>query len=128
MGWFIFYVDRKDAEGWETVQRGRPVRSRSTALATKTPVAAESLKSKGDSDKENVISPPSENKRGSSPTDSGAPKSVELVQNDPLHQSEGPFTERTQVSTILNHFLTLNLATFSLEHFLKVVSSSAFIH
>uniref|UniRef100_A0A8U8CFK6 S-phase cyclin A associated protein in the ER n=1 Tax=Geospiza parvula TaxID=87175 RepID=A0A8U8CFK6_GEOPR len=54
--------DRKDAEGWETVQRGRPVRSRSTALAAKAPAAAESLKSRGDSDKENVISPPAENK------------------------------------------------------------------
>ncbi|NXC19821.1 SCAPE protein, partial [Corythaeola cristata] len=86
----------EDAEGWETVQRGRPVRSRSTALATKSPVAAESLKSKGDNDKENVISPPSENKRGSSITDSGASKSTELVQEDPLHQSEGPLTERTQ--------------------------------
>ncbi|KAM6058364.1 S phase cyclin A-associated protein in the endoplasmic reticulum [Chlamydotis macqueenii] len=88
--------DRKDAEGWETVQRGRPVRSRSTALATKTPVAAESLKSKGDSDKENVISPLSENKCGSSLTDSGASKSTELVQRDPLHPSEDPLTERTQ--------------------------------
>ncbi|NXQ90828.1 SCAPE protein, partial [Nyctibius grandis] len=98
MGCFVLYVDRKDAEGWETVQRGRPVRSRSTALATKTPVAAESLKSKGDSDKENVISPPSEDKRGSSLADSGASKSTELIQKDPLHQSEGPLTERTQVT------------------------------
>ncbi|KFV09294.1 S phase cyclin A-associated protein in the endoplasmic reticulum, partial [Pterocles gutturalis] len=89
-------VDRKDAEGWETVQRGRPVRSRSTALATKTPVAAESLKSKGDCDKESVISPPSETKRGSLPTDNGASKSTELVQKDPLHQSEGPLAENTQ--------------------------------
>uniref|UniRef100_A0A663MEB8 S-phase cyclin A associated protein in the ER n=1 Tax=Athene cunicularia TaxID=194338 RepID=A0A663MEB8_ATHCN len=88
--------DRKDAEGWETVQRGRPVRSRSTALATKTLVAAESLKSKGDSDKENVISPPSENKHGSLVTDSGASKSTELVQKDPSHQSEGPLIEKTQ--------------------------------
>uniref|UniRef100_A0A8D0KR16 S-phase cyclin A associated protein in the ER n=1 Tax=Strix occidentalis caurina TaxID=311401 RepID=A0A8D0KR16_STROC len=117
--------DRKDAEGWETVQRGRPVRSRSTALATKTPVAAESLKSKGDNDKENVISPPSENKHGSLVTDSGASKSTELVQKDPSHQSEGPLTEKTQVSTILNHFLTLNLATFSLEHFLKVINEAS---
>ncbi|PKU32771.1 s phase cyclin a-associated protein in the endoplasmic hypothetical protein [Limosa lapponica baueri] len=98
MGCFIFYVDRKDAEGWETVQRGRPVRSRSTALATKTPVAAESQKSKGDSDKENVISPPAENKHGSSLSDSSASKSMELVQKDPLHQSEGPLTERTQLT------------------------------
>uniref|UniRef100_A0A8C3PHH2 S-phase cyclin A associated protein in the ER n=1 Tax=Calidris pygmaea TaxID=425635 RepID=A0A8C3PHH2_9CHAR len=89
--------DRKDAEGWETVQRGRPVRSRSTALATKTPVAAESQKSKGDSDKENVISPPAENKHGGSLSDSGASQSTELVQKDPLHQSEGPLTERAQV-------------------------------
>nr|XP_009939512.1 PREDICTED: S phase cyclin A-associated protein in the endoplasmic reticulum isoform X1 [Opisthocomus hoazin] len=88
--------DRKDAEGWETVQRGRPVRSRSTALAAKPPVAAESQKSKGDGDKENVISPPSENKCGGSLTDSGASKSTELVQKDPLHQSEDLLTERTQ--------------------------------
>uniref|UniRef100_A0A8C3J6A9 S-phase cyclin A associated protein in the ER n=1 Tax=Calidris pygmaea TaxID=425635 RepID=A0A8C3J6A9_9CHAR len=115
--------DRKDAEGWETVQRGRPVRSRSTALATKTPVAAESQKSKGDSDKENVISPPAENKHGGSLSDSGASQSTELVQKDPLHQSEGPLTERAQVSTILNHFLTLNLATLPLEHFLKELLS-----
>ncbi|NXL87786.1 SCAPE protein, partial [Alectura lathami] len=90
--------NRKDAEGWETVQRGRPVRSRSIALAAKTPVAAEPVKSRGDSDKENVLSPPSENKCGSSLTDNGASKSTELVQTDPLHQSEHPPTERTQVT------------------------------
>ncbi|NXG01769.1 SCAPE protein, partial [Sakesphorus luctuosus] len=87
--------NRKDAEGWETVQRGRPVRSRSTALAAKPPVAAESLKSRGDSDKENVISPAAENKPGSSVT---ASESTELGQKDPAHHSEGPLTERTQVS------------------------------
>ncbi|NXC05044.1 SCAPE protein, partial [Orthonyx spaldingii] len=88
--------DRKDAEGWETVQRGRPIRSRSTALATKAPGAAESLKSRGDSDKENVISPPAENKHGSSVTGSAACESTELVQKDSSHQSEAPLTERTQ--------------------------------
>ncbi|XP_035409824.1 S phase cyclin A-associated protein in the endoplasmic reticulum isoform X2 [Cygnus atratus] len=87
--------DRKDAEGWETVQRGRPVRSRSTALATK-PVVAESVKSRGDSDKENVILLPSESKHRSSLTDDGASKSTELAQKDPLHQSEHPLTERPQ--------------------------------
>lgn len=96
---FFFHIDRKDAEGWETVQRGRPIRSRSTALATKAPVAAESLKSRGDSDKENVISPPAENKHGNSTIDSAASKSMELVQKDPLHHCEGPLTEKTQVST-----------------------------
>ncbi|XP_068000237.1 S phase cyclin A-associated protein in the endoplasmic reticulum isoform X4 [Melanerpes formicivorus] len=88
--------DRKDAEGWETVQRGRPVRSRSTALATKIPVAAESLKSKGDSDKENVISPPLEAKHETLLTGGSTSEGTEPVQKDPLHQSEGPLTERTQ--------------------------------
>nr|XP_002192068.5 S phase cyclin A-associated protein in the endoplasmic reticulum isoform X2 [Taeniopygia guttata] len=88
--------DRKDAEGWETVQRGRPVRSRSTALAAKAPVAAETLKSRGDSDKENVISPPAENKHESSVIGSAASESTELVQKGPLHHSEGPLTEKTQ--------------------------------
>lgn len=118
---FFLNVDRKDAEGWETVQRGRPVRSRSTvALATKAPVAAESLKSRGDSDKENVISPPSENKPENSLTSDGAPKSTELVQKDPVHQSEHPLIERTQVRKILGHFSSLKKScSFSLENFLE---------
>uniref|UniRef100_A0A8C9L2U9 S-phase cyclin A associated protein in the ER n=1 Tax=Pavo cristatus TaxID=9049 RepID=A0A8C9L2U9_PAVCR len=95
--------DRRDAEGWETVQRGRPVRSRSTvALAAKAPVVAESLKSRGDSDKENVVSPPSEDKPENSLTNDGAPKSTELVQKDPVLQSEHPLIERTQVSNVLD--------------------------
>ncbi|KFP88522.1 S phase cyclin A-associated protein in the endoplasmic reticulum, partial [Apaloderma vittatum] len=98
LNYFHKLCDRKDAEGWETVQRGRPVRSRSTALATKTLVAAESLKAKGDSDKENVVSPPSESKGGSSVADSGASKSTDLIEKDPLHQSEGPLTARTQLT------------------------------
>ncbi|NXX35461.1 SCAPE protein, partial [Nicator chloris] len=96
--WFFFHADRKDAEGWETVQRGRPVRSRSTALATKAPIAAESLKSRGDTDKENVISPPAENKHGISAIGDAASKSMELVQKDPLPHCEGSLTERTQVT------------------------------
>ncbi|NXA09785.1 SCAPE protein, partial [Sapayoa aenigma] len=94
----VFPSDRKDAEGWETVQRGRPVRPRSTALATKTPVAAEALKARGDSDRENVLSPPAENKPEGSVTDSGVSGSAGLGQKDASHRSEGPFTERTQVS------------------------------
>ncbi|XP_025894422.1 S phase cyclin A-associated protein in the endoplasmic reticulum isoform X2 [Nothoprocta perdicaria] len=90
--------DRKDAEGWETVQRGRPVRSRSTALATKPLIIAESLKSKGDSDKENTVSPPAENKPGSSFNGSDAPKSTELPQEDHLCQSERALAERTQLT------------------------------
>lgn len=127
---FFLNVDRKDAEGWETVQRGRPVRSRSTvALATKAPVVAESLKSRGDSDKENIVSPPSENKPENSPTNDGALKSTELVQKDPDHQSEHPHVERTQVSKILDHFLALrSLAACSLENFFEEVLSGACIH
>ncbi|XP_054944117.1 S phase cyclin A-associated protein in the endoplasmic reticulum isoform X6 [Physeter macrocephalus] len=45
--------ERKDAEGWETVQRGRPVRSRSTAVMPKVSLPTEALRSKDDSDKEN---------------------------------------------------------------------------
>uniref|UniRef100_A0A8D2QJA5 S phase cyclin A-associated protein in the endoplasmic reticulum N-terminal domain-containing protein n=1 Tax=Zonotrichia albicollis TaxID=44394 RepID=A0A8D2QJA5_ZONAL len=97
--------DRKDAEGWETVQRGRPVRSRSTALAAKAPAAAESLKSRGDSDKENVLSPPAENKHGSSVTGSAASESTELVQKDPLHHSEGPLTEKAQEHLSLKKYI-----------------------
>uniref|UniRef100_A0A8U8CJ14 S-phase cyclin A associated protein in the ER n=1 Tax=Geospiza parvula TaxID=87175 RepID=A0A8U8CJ14_GEOPR len=97
--------DRKDAEGWETVQRGRPVRSRSTALAAKAPAAAESLKSRGDSDKENVISPPAENKHGSSVIDSAVSESTELVHKDPLHHSEGSLTEKTQEHLSLKKYI-----------------------
>uniref|UniRef100_A0A8C9EIR3 S-phase cyclin A associated protein in the ER n=1 Tax=Pavo cristatus TaxID=9049 RepID=A0A8C9EIR3_PAVCR len=104
--------DRRDAEGWETVQRGRPVRSRSTvALAAKAPVVAESLKSRGDSDKENVVSPPSEDKPENSLTNDGAPKSTELVQKDPVLQSEHPLIERTQVSNVLDRFLALRTSS-----------------
>ncbi|XP_031420317.1 S phase cyclin A-associated protein in the endoplasmic reticulum isoform X2 [Clupea harengus] len=44
---------KKDAEGWETVQRGRPARPRSAAIVAKvTPVMAQ-VSPKDDSDKEN---------------------------------------------------------------------------
>ncbi|XP_048112172.1 S phase cyclin A-associated protein in the endoplasmic reticulum isoform X4 [Alosa alosa] len=44
---------KKDAEGWETVQRGRPARPRSAAIVAKvTPVVAH-VSPKDDSDKEN---------------------------------------------------------------------------
>lgn len=99
----FFSLDRKDAEGWETVQRGRPVRSRSTALATKAPLAAESLKCRGDSDKENGISPAAENKHGSSAI-AAVSENTELVQKDPLQHPKGPLTERTQVSAAFSTF------------------------
>uniref|UniRef100_A0A7M4ELJ8 S-phase cyclin A associated protein in the ER n=1 Tax=Crocodylus porosus TaxID=8502 RepID=A0A7M4ELJ8_CROPO len=88
--------DRKDAEGWETVQRGRPVRSRSTAVTTKTPLAIESIRSKDDSDKENICCTPSESKPKSLFTGDIASKTVEPLQKDSSYQCEHPLTERSQ--------------------------------
>ncbi|XP_075713760.1 S phase cyclin A-associated protein in the endoplasmic reticulum isoform X2 [Rhinoderma darwinii] len=49
--------DRIDAEGWETVQRGRPVRSRSSAMTIKPDYPSDiEHKLKDDSDKENICS------------------------------------------------------------------------
>ncbi|XP_056428910.1 S phase cyclin A-associated protein in the endoplasmic reticulum isoform X2 [Hyla sarda] len=49
--------DRIDAEGWETVQRGRPIRARSSAVTIKSdPPSAPEHKLKDDSDKENICS------------------------------------------------------------------------
>ncbi|KAG2470308.1 SCAPE protein, partial [Polypterus senegalus] len=44
---------KKDAEGWETVQRGRPARPRSATLVPKISVPQISVINKDDSDKEN---------------------------------------------------------------------------
>ncbi|XP_074925629.1 S phase cyclin A-associated protein in the endoplasmic reticulum isoform X4 [Chelonoidis abingdonii] len=88
--------ERKDAEGWETVHRGRPVRSRSTAVVTKTLVAAELLRAKDDSDKENVVFRQSESKQNNSFDEDSASKNTELLQKDSLYLSEHPLAERTQ--------------------------------
>ncbi|XP_075064526.1 S phase cyclin A-associated protein in the endoplasmic reticulum isoform X2 [Mixophyes fleayi] len=48
--------DRIDAEGWETVQRGRPIRSRSSAMSNKPVPSATEHRPKDDSDKENICS------------------------------------------------------------------------
>ncbi|XP_050822926.1 S phase cyclin A-associated protein in the endoplasmic reticulum isoform X3 [Gopherus flavomarginatus] len=88
--------ERKDAEGWEIVHRGRPVRSRSTAVATKTPVIAELLRAKDDSDKENVVFRQSESKQKNSFDEDSASKNTELLQKDSLYLSEHPLAERTQ--------------------------------
>uniref|UniRef100_A0A8C4WCS3 S-phase cyclin A associated protein in the ER n=1 Tax=Gopherus evgoodei TaxID=1825980 RepID=A0A8C4WCS3_9SAUR len=87
--------ERKDAEGWETVHRGRPVRSRSTAVATKAPVVAELLRAKDDSDKENVVFRQSESKQKNSFDEDSASKNTELLQKDSLYLSEHPLAERT---------------------------------
>uniref|UniRef100_A0A8C8R6S6 S-phase cyclin A associated protein in the ER n=1 Tax=Pelusios castaneus TaxID=367368 RepID=A0A8C8R6S6_9SAUR len=91
--------ERKDAEGWETVHRGRPVRSRSTAVATKAPLVAELVRSKDDSDKENVVFGPSESKQKISFNGDSASKNTEPIQKDSLYLSEHPLAERTQFTT-----------------------------
>ncbi|KAM4039548.1 S phase cyclin A-associated protein in the endoplasmic reticulum isoform 2-T2 [Anomaloglossus baeobatrachus] len=51
----VVAADQIDAEGWETVQRGRPVRSRSSAMTIKSDsTMAIEHKLKDDSDKENI--------------------------------------------------------------------------
>nr|XP_003226435.1 PREDICTED: S phase cyclin A-associated protein in the endoplasmic reticulum [Anolis carolinensis] len=89
--------ERRDAEGWETVQRGRPVRSKSFPLATKTASSAELSRFKDDSDKENAVLRPSENKQKGLLTEDGMSKTTEPVWKDPSHhQCEHPLAERTQ--------------------------------
>uniref|UniRef100_A0A7N4NPW6 S-phase cyclin A associated protein in the ER n=1 Tax=Sarcophilus harrisii TaxID=9305 RepID=A0A7N4NPW6_SARHA len=88
--------ERKDAEGWETVQRGRPVRSRSTAVAPKVPVITEPLRSKDDSDKENVLLFPVESQQRGGFTGDGPSNIGEPLPKEPLTPCEHPLAERTQ--------------------------------
>nr|XP_004660482.2 S phase cyclin A-associated protein in the endoplasmic reticulum isoform X2 [Jaculus jaculus] len=87
--------DRKDAEGWETVQRGRPVRSRSTAVTPKVSLVSEALRSKDDSDKENVCILPEENVQKGELIEERS-SIIESRPKDSLHSSDHPLAERTQ--------------------------------
>ncbi|KAM3827996.1 S phase cyclin A-associated protein in the endoplasmic reticulum isoform 2-T2 [Vipera latastei] len=89
-------TERRDAEGWETVQRGRPVRSKSSASVPKATSSAELSQVKDDSDKENVILRPLANKQKGSLTEGGTPKNADPLLKDPCPQSEHPLAERTQ--------------------------------
>ncbi|XP_023585641.1 S phase cyclin A-associated protein in the endoplasmic reticulum [Trichechus manatus latirostris] len=95
-------IERKDAEGWETVQRGRPVRSRSTAVMPKVSLATEVLRSKDDSDKENVCLLSDESIQRGEFVGDGPSNTVESRSKDSLHSCEHPLAERTQftVSTL----------------------------
>uniref|UniRef100_A0A8C3WGX3 S-phase cyclin A associated protein in the ER n=1 Tax=Catagonus wagneri TaxID=51154 RepID=A0A8C3WGX3_9CETA len=94
--------ERKDAEGWETVQRGRPIRSRSTAVMPKVSLAAEALRSKDDSDKENVCLLPDESIQKGEFVGDGPSNTIESRPKDSLHSCDHPLAERTQftVSTL----------------------------
>ncbi|XP_059123905.1 S phase cyclin A-associated protein in the endoplasmic reticulum isoform X2 [Peromyscus eremicus] len=87
--------ERKDAEGWETVQRGRPVRPRSTAVMPRVSLVTETLRSKDDSDKENVCLFPGERtQKGDLVED--RPSVLESLSKDSSHSSDHPLAERTQ--------------------------------
>ncbi|XP_060230218.1 S phase cyclin A-associated protein in the endoplasmic reticulum isoform X3 [Meriones unguiculatus] len=87
--------ERKDAEGWETVQRGRPVRSRWTAMMPRASLVTETLRPKDDSDKENICLLPEERiQKGELAEDRCS--TVESLSKDSLHSSDHPLSERTQ--------------------------------
>ncbi|XP_075391425.1 S phase cyclin A-associated protein in the endoplasmic reticulum isoform X2 [Tenrec ecaudatus] len=88
--------DRKDAEGWETVQRGRPLRSRSTAVTPKVSLATEALRSKDDSDKENVRLLSDESIQKGESVGDGTSDTGEFRPKDSGHPCEHPLAERTQ--------------------------------
>ncbi|XP_078190098.1 S phase cyclin A-associated protein in the endoplasmic reticulum isoform X26 [Callithrix jacchus] len=94
--------ERKDAEGWETVQRGRPIRSRSTAVLPKVSLATEAARSKDDSDKENVCLLPNESIRKGEFVGDGSSDTIESHPKDSLHSCDHPLAEKTQftVSTL----------------------------
>lgn len=92
-------IERKDAEGWETVQRGRPVRPRSTAAMPRASLGTETLRSKDDSDKENVCLLPGERiPKGDLIED--RPSVAEPLSKDSPHSSDRPLAERTQVCVL----------------------------
>ncbi|XP_048185951.1 S phase cyclin A-associated protein in the endoplasmic reticulum isoform X2 [Perognathus longimembris pacificus] len=88
--------DRKDAEGWETVQRGRPVRSRSAAVTPKGSLATETSKSKDDSDKENICLLPEDDTEKGGFVEDGPANPTDSRPKDSLYSSEHPLTERAQ--------------------------------
>ncbi|XP_011755385.1 S phase cyclin A-associated protein in the endoplasmic reticulum isoform X4 [Macaca nemestrina] len=94
--------ERKDAEGWETVQRGRPIRSRSIAVLPKVSLATEAARSKDDSDKENVCLLPDESIQKGEFVGDGSSNTIESHPKDSLHTCDHPLAEKTQftVSTL----------------------------
>ncbi|XP_049634542.1 LOW QUALITY PROTEIN: S phase cyclin A-associated protein in the endoplasmic reticulum [Suncus etruscus] len=88
--------DRKDAEGWETVQRGRPVRSRSTVVMPKVLLATDVSRSKDDSDKENVHLSPGEITQKGELIGDGPSSMLDSLPKDLSHSCDHPLTERTQ--------------------------------
>uniref|UniRef100_A0A8C1NBX3 S-phase cyclin A-associated protein in the ER n=1 Tax=Cyprinus carpio TaxID=7962 RepID=A0A8C1NBX3_CYPCA len=84
----IFSTDtKKDAEGWETVQRGRSMRPRSNTMVAKVNPVLAHVSPKDDSDKENQRIQPSPQE-----------KSQEVrEQEQPVPQEQSQETEKTSV-------------------------------
>ncbi|XP_058521254.1 S phase cyclin A-associated protein in the endoplasmic reticulum [Ochotona princeps] len=89
-------TEQKDAEGWETVQRGRPVRARSAAVTAKAAPMPEALRPKDDSNKENVCLLPNDNRQKGEFTGDVPANTVEPRPKDSLRCSDHPLAERTQ--------------------------------
>ncbi|XP_005393532.1 PREDICTED: S phase cyclin A-associated protein in the endoplasmic reticulum isoform X3 [Chinchilla lanigera] len=88
--------ERKDAEGWETVQRGRPVRSRSTAVVPKVSLVTEALRLKDDTNKENLCLLPEESIQKGDFFGDRSSNTVEPRPKDSSHSSDHSLAERTQ--------------------------------
>lgn len=88
-------LEWKDTEGWETVQRGRPFRSRSAAVIPK--VSTEASKSRDDSDKENIQVLPDESLQKGEYVGDGSSNTLEAQLKDSLHSYDHPLAERIQV-------------------------------
>uniref|UniRef100_H0VG15 S-phase cyclin A associated protein in the ER n=2 Tax=Cavia porcellus TaxID=10141 RepID=H0VG15_CAVPO len=88
--------ERKDAEGWKTVQRGRPVHSRSTAVVPKVSLVTDASRLKDDANKENLCLLPEESiQKGDFFGDSSS-NPVEPRSKDSSHSSDYSLAERTQ--------------------------------
>nr|XP_051690555.1 S phase cyclin A-associated protein in the endoplasmic reticulum isoform X3 [Oryctolagus cuniculus]XP_051690556.1 S phase cyclin A-associated protein in the endoplasmic reticulum isoform X3 [Oryctolagus cuniculus] len=88
--------EQKDAEGWETVQRGRPVRARSAAVAPKAAPVPEALRPEDDSNKENVCLLLDENVQKGDFVGEGPSQTAESRPKEPSRCGDRPLAERAQ--------------------------------
>ncbi|KAM4747900.1 S phase cyclin A-associated protein in the endoplasmic reticulum isoform 2-T2 [Rhinophrynus dorsalis] len=107
--------DRMDAEGWETVQRGRPVRSKSAMMTNKPPPPlASDQRVRDDSDKENVCSKTVESMPEEFQKPELPPVLVEPPSKELLCPCEIPLAEITQINVhkALEELKTVGTFTF----------------
>lgn len=80
------------------------MRSKSSVLATKVTSVAELPRFKDDSDKENVVLQPPENKPKVALIEDKVSKNIEPILKDSCYQ-EHPLADRTQASVVPEEFL-----------------------